>query len=274
MLWANNDPMDNDDRIVGRIFSRREALATAARTGLVLVAGAGFPRLNLAGRGRQPPVHIVVSPQLEEGPFFVDEKLNRSDIVAGTDRASVTNGLPLQLSFTIYKLVGDDHQPLKGAHVDVWHADAAGVYSDEQNGGNQENTVHQMWLRGYQVTDAAGAAQFKTIFPGWYPGRSPHIHLKVRTYSAANNATAEFTTQLFFREGDAKRIYTADPYSSRGGHETTNNRDGVYNAFQVDGEPAGSLMRLDLAKNDPGYKAHFAILLDDSNLHAGRPRRS
>jgi protocatechuate 3,4-dioxygenase beta subunit len=264
--------MDTDDKTIGRLFSRREALATAAKTGLVLVAGSGMQRLTLAGQSK-PHIHIVVSPEFTEGPFFVDEKLNRSDLVAGATRPSVVNGLPLLLSLEVYKLVGDSHQPLRDAHIDVWHADAARVYSDESNPMNHEDTGRQTWLRGYQATDARGSAQFKTIFPGWYSGRAPHIHFKVRTYSTPNKATAEFTSQLFFRDADAIRIYAADAYSSRGGHDTSNSNDGVFNDFQVDGKPAGSLMLLDLAKNGAGYKAHFAILLDDSNLHGGRLRR-
>ena len=255
--------MHHDDKTVGRLFTRREALTTAAKAGLVLVAGPGLQQFGAA----KQKVHIVVSPELSEGPFFLDEKLNRSDLVAGTSRATVANGLPLLLSFAVYKLAGNDHRLLKGAHVDVWHADAAGVYSDESGAMNHEDTTRQTWLRGYQVTDAEGSAQFKTIFPGWYPGRSPHIHFKVRTYSVANPATAEFTSQLFFRDADAKRLYAAEPYASRGGHETTNANDGVYNESQVDGKPAGSLMLLDLTKNGRGYQAHFAILLDDTNLH-------
>ena len=112
---------------------------------------------------------LIASPVLTEGPFFVDENLNRSDLLAGSIRPSVRNGVPLQVSFTLYKLAGTTHTLLKDAHIDVWHADAIGVYSDENNPMNHEITSRQTWLRGYQVTDGTGSATFKTIFPGWYP---------------------------------------------------------------------------------------------------------
>jgi protocatechuate 3,4-dioxygenase beta subunit len=272
--WRNQrkQKMDNDDALVGRILSRREALTAMARAGLVF-AGGGW----IAGvaRGSDGPtnkkVHLVASPELTEGPFFVDEKLNRSDLVAGSTRLTVANGLPLHLSFSVYKLVGKDYKPLSGAHVDVWHADVAGVYSDESNPMNHEDTGHQTWLRGYQVTDANGIVRFKTIFPGWYPGRCPHIHFKVRTYSSANKSTAEFTSQVFFRDKDADKIYTVEPYASRISRDTTNESDGVFTERQFDGSMAGSHMLLDLVKAEKtkGYATQFAIVLTDGNLKAG-----
>jgi protocatechuate 3,4-dioxygenase beta subunit len=263
--------MDHDDKIVGQIYSRREALRFAAQAGLVLVSGASL--FELAEAKAEKKVHIVVSPELTEGPFFVDEKLNRSDLASGTSRASVAKGLPLTLSVSVLRLRNDVLHPLPNVHVDVWHADAAGVYSDESNPMNHENTAHQNWLRGYQVTDSKGGASFKTIFPGWYLGRAPHIHFKVRSYSGAEKVTAEFTSQFFFRDADAKKVYSADPYL--GDHDTTNADDNVYNDFQVDGKAAGSLMLLDLVKtpNRAGYMSHFSILVDDSNLRTGSRRR-
>ena len=268
--------MDNDDAQVGRILSRREAIAAMGRAGLVF-AGSGL----VAGlvRSEEGPstkkVHLVASPELTEGPFFVDEKLNRSNLIAGCSRPTVANGLPLQLSFAVYKLVGKDYKPLVGAHVDVWHADVAGVYSDESNPMNHEDTEHQTWLRGFQVTDAKGSAHFKTIFPGWYPGRCPHIHFKVRTYSSANKATAEFTSQVFFRDKDADKIYSVEPYASRTSRDTTNENDGVFTERQFDGSMAGSHMLLDLVKNDHarGYTSQFAIVLTDGNFKPGSRRR-
>ncbi|HLK16685.1 MAG TPA: hypothetical protein VKT78_17900 [Fimbriimonadaceae bacterium] len=253
--------MDHDDAMVGRLISRREALAAAARAGLVLASAAPLAAISSGAQGDTRTVHLVATPHLTEGPFFVDEKLNRSDLTTGTNRPSVVNGLPLLLALTIYRQERSGPVQLKDAHVDVWHADVNGVYSDEANPMNHENTAHQNWLRGYQVTDAIGRVQFKTIFPGWYPGRSPHIHFKVRSYSAAEKVTAEFTSQLFFKDADARRIYAAEPYGSRGGHETTNAYDGVYNEFQVDGRPAGQSMLLDLEKRLSGYQAHFSVLL-------------
>lgn len=269
--------MDNDDATVGRIYTRREALLAATRAGLSLAALGGVARPGFAAPllDNRPKTPLVASPVLTEGPFFVDEKLNRSDLVTGTTRASVKNGMPLQIRFTAYKLSGNTHTVLKGAHIDVWHADALGVYSDENNPMNHEMTAHQNWLRGYQVTDTAGAAGFKTIFPGWYQGRAPHIHFKIRTYSSASKVTAEFTSQLFFKEADTSRIYASAPYAQAGRHDTTNTTDNIYQERQKDGSAAGDHLLLDLKKlpSSAGYLADFTVVLSDQNLRAGGQRR-
>ena len=212
--------MDQDDAIVGRVFTRREALRAATATGVVLAfGGVGRRAARAAGAAAgagaaepwpstRPAVQLVASPALTEGPFFVDEKLNRSDLLAGTKRATVAEGLPLLLSFTLYQLKQKAYAPLPGVHVDVWNADASGVYSDEDAPMNNENTAGQRWLRGYQVTDSAGVARFQTIFPGWYNGRAPHLHFKVRQFDRADKtAVKAFTSQLFLSDADRKRIY-------------------------------------------------------------------
>lgn len=269
--------MENDDAMVGRIVSRREALRAVARGGLGLALVGAGRTIGIASpvQGAGQKVHLVASPILTEGPFFVDENLNRSDLTKGSTRPSVKNGVPLQVSFTLLKLSGSDHTPLSQAHIDVWHADAIGVYSDENNPMNHENTSRQTWLRGFQVTDSAGSASFKTIFPGWYPGRTPHIHFKIRTYSTAAKATAEFTSQLFFKESDARRIYSVDPYTLAGERDTTNANDNVFNERQYDGSVAGEHMLLDLTKvsDSRAYTASFTVLLSDQNLRSGRGGR-
>jgi protocatechuate 3,4-dioxygenase beta subunit len=269
--------MDNDDATVGRILTRRQALQVAARAGLGLAAVGGAYKLGYASPlfDNQPKVNLVASPILTEGPFFVDEKLSRSDLVGSTTRHSVKNGVPLHINFTLYKLSGTTHTLVKDAHIDVWHADAIGVYSDENNPMNHEMTSHQTWLRGYQVTDGAGEAGFKTIFPGWYPGRAPHIHFKIRTYSSTDKVTAEFTSQIFFKEADTTRVYSVDPYTLAGRRDTTNANDGIFNERQPDGSAAGQHMLLDLKKlsGSAGYTADFTVVLTDQNLHAGNGGR-
>ena len=107
----------------------------------------------------------VLSPAMTEGPFFVDEGLNRSDVTAGATHAAVTEGVPLLLEVAV---VGarSGCAALAGVRVDIWHADANGDYSDV---GAQRG---RQFLRGYQVTDASGKVAFRTIYPGWYPGRA------------------------------------------------------------------------------------------------------
>ena len=187
---------------------------------------------------------------MTEGPFFVDERLNRGDLVTGTDRPAVRDALPLALSVAVYKLTAGLAVPLSGVTVDVWHADAHGVYSDEDDAMNNEPTAGQRWLRGYQVTDAAGRVNFATVFPGWYDGRAPHVHFKVRQFAPnattrpvvdgkPTGATAEFTSQWFFPDAVASAVYAAAPYKARGRQGTVNADDGIYSEELADGSPAG-----------------------------------
>src|SRR5258706_14145413 len=164
--------MESDDIFIVRILSRREVLRLFGASSIVAIAGCGGGAAVTTGsnnnNGSGGTINLVVTPALVEGPFFVDEKLNRSDVTSGTSRASVINGMPLTLNFGVYSVSGGVGIPLSGAQVDIWHADAIGVYSDENNSGIQsENTLGQTFLRGYQLSDSSGTVQFKTIFPGW-----------------------------------------------------------------------------------------------------------
>ncbi len=268
--------MDNDDAIVGRIFSRREALAHAAKAGFGLALTGGAIAATRGGDRTHdlPKVHLVASPVLTEGPFFVDEKLNRSNLIGDTTRDSVRNGIPLELKFTVYKANGDTFEPLPGAQVDVWHADGHGVYSDESNPMNHENTAHQTWLRGYQMSDSSGVVKFKTIVPGWYDGRTAHIHFKVRQRSKDGSTTAEFNSQLFFVDTLLDQLYQASPYNSRGDRTMRNDADDIYSERQVDGSVAGHHLTLLPEKQGAtgGYVAHFAIALTKGNLSGARRR--
>ncbi len=274
--------MDIDDVTIGRILTRREALAVAMRGSAGLLACSLFGSMARGATGivAPPPVDLVATPVLTEGPFFVDEKLNRSDVTSGTDRASVTNGLPLLLGITVYQLVGNECKPIKDAMVDIWHTDAIGVYSDENNPMNHEDTSKQTWLRGYQNTGGDGSATFKTIYPGWYPARTPHIHFKIRHIAVGGNTAAEFTSQFFFDEAQSDRIYTKPPYNTRGQRKITNKRDGIYMEKLADGTPAGEHLMLKVEDNadGKGMVSKFAILLTSENTHArnrrgGRPPR-
>jgi protocatechuate 3,4-dioxygenase beta subunit len=266
--------MDFDDAMVGRILTRRDALRIATQAGIGLALAGGLGRIVRADPAATQPSKspLVVSPALTEGPFFVDENLNRSDLTAGTTRPSVINGQPLALALTVFKLIGTDYAPLKNAHVDVWHCDASGAYSDESSRMNRQDTSKQTWLRGYQVTDANGQVNFTTIVPGWYNGRTPHIHFKVRNFSPAGKSTAEFTSQLFFHDEDTDRIYAKAPYNDHGKRGQRNKDDGIFSEREADGTTAGSHLMLDL-KNDGGkpLSTGFAIVLTDQSLHS--PRR-
>src|SRR5205085_3183987 len=99
-------------------------------------------------------------------------------------------------------------------------------YSDIANGAGQANTSGQKYLRGYQVTDANGAVEFTTIYPGWYSGRTVHIHYKVRLFSGTTK-TYEFTSQLCFDDTLTDTVFTQAPYNTKAARGTRNNNDGI-----------------------------------------------
>jgi protocatechuate 3,4-dioxygenase beta subunit len=157
----------------------------------------------------------TLTPEQTEGPFFFDTGFERSDI--REDKA----GTELRLSL---RVVGADGcSPIAGAVVEVWHADAAGAYSAFDSAqGNSADTAGETFLRGYQTSDSDGRVEFVTVYPGWYPGRTPHIHLMVLV-----NGQERMTSQLYFPEAITDEVYEQAPYSSRGARTTTNASDGV-----------------------------------------------
>jgi protocatechuate 3,4-dioxygenase beta subunit len=159
----------------------------------------------------------VVTPAETEGPYFVDERLNRSDITTDPSGGAAGSGVPLTLIFNVARVNSTSCSTLGGAQVDVWHCDALGVYSDV----SAENTVGQRYLRGYQVTDAQGMVRFQTIYPGWYSGRAVHIHFKIRTFSGSQK-TYEFTSQVFLDDSVTDEVYKQAPYNSRSSRNTRN----------------------------------------------------
>src|SRR5512145_1130496 len=148
-------------------LTRREMLGCVAAGAASLIVSQSV--LDLAPARAAGADECVLTAALTEGPFFVDEKLNRSDIRTDPTTGAVSAGAPLALTFNVEHLVNGVCTPLSGAYLDVWHCDAGGVYSDVGSASGRE------FLRGYQVTDAKGVARFSTVYPGWYSGRPVHI---------------------------------------------------------------------------------------------------
>jgi protocatechuate 3,4-dioxygenase beta subunit len=253
--------MDNDDKTIGRILTRREALSLAATGGLALLVGGRATTAFSASQGKTTLVDLVATPEITEGPFFVDEMLKRSNLLGDTKRASVVEGVPLKFKVVVYDLKGTKGVPLSGAHVDIWHCDAAGAYSGESQ--QDEDTSGESWLRGYQITDKDGSAVFETIYPGWYPGRAVHIHFKVRTHSKSGNVTHDFSSQWFFEEALNEKVMAKAPYDGRDDRRVRNSRDGIYGARQADGTPVGSHLMMPLKESGTGaYHGEFSIALN------------
>ncbi|HEY3807584.1 MAG TPA: hypothetical protein VGL61_33515 [Kofleriaceae bacterium] len=206
----------------------------------------------------------------EVGPYFADDSadgFNRSDITANLDGSEVQVGIPLQLTFYLYD-AQNGCAPYVGAQVDIWHCNAAGVYSDISS----EGTSTEQWLRGYQVTDSTGKISFTTIFPGWYQGRTTHVHLRIRSSydEDAGLSDGTNTTQVFFAQTLIDTIATTiSPYNAEGTNPTTNASDRVY-AQQTQSQNQLSLT----GDTTSGFSATFAIYLpidDSSGSGSGGP---
>ena len=187
---------DHDDPRSGAL-ARREVLTLLGATAGGAVLGT-FLRGPLPGRSRRrvfgaatasaADASCIVRPEMTEGPYFVDERLNRSDIRSDPSDGSVRPGVQLALTFVVSRIDDSSCTPFEGAVVDVWHCDAGGIYSDVQDTGF--DTVGEKFLRGYQVTDASGVASFVTIYPGWYQGRTVHVHFKARAAALLDRAAS------------------------------------------------------------------------------------
>lgn len=246
---------DLDDAQVGRLLSRREAVALLGLSGAAVLSGCydGFGDLPAEGAATAAPngtaLNCVVRPQQTEGPYFVDVDLRRSDIRSDPATQQVKPGSPLQLVLTTSLLADGRCTPLSGAHVDLWQCDALGVYSDVVDA--RSNTVGLKFLRGYQLTDAEGSVRFTTIYPGWYLGRTVHLHFKVRTEPAAAQGY-EFTSQLYFDDALTDRVHAREPYAQRGQRTRRNRDDGIF-------QSGGEQLMLAPTADGPGFAARFHI---------------
>jgi protocatechuate 3,4-dioxygenase beta subunit len=195
---------------------RRSLLRALALWPLTFAAAPAWARAAADGAGLIAANVCLLSPETTEGPFYVDPGLVRRDITEGLP------GVPLEL---VLQVVNEDCRPIAGARVDVWHCDAAGNYSGYARQGSDRalDTLGETFLRGTQMADAAGVARFRTIWPGWYRGRTPHVHYKVFL-----DATTVLTSQLFFPDGASELVFRAAPYRDRAGRQDTGNAtDGI-----------------------------------------------
>jgi protocatechuate 3,4-dioxygenase beta subunit len=155
-------------------------------------------------------VTCVLAPELTEGPYYIDGEKVRRNITEGRP------GAPLTLRLAVVN--ASTCKPIKGASVDIWHADAGGVYS-----GFGAGSGNRTFMRGVQKTDAAGIATFQTVYPGWYQGRTVHIHVKVHV-----GGNVVHTGQLFFNDTVTDTVYRRTPYSRRPNRTTRNAADSIF----------------------------------------------
>jgi protocatechuate 3,4-dioxygenase beta subunit len=196
----------------------------------------------------------VLYPQSVEGPFYFDPILVRPDISEGQV------GLPLEIQLRVIE--SGSCTPIKNARVDIWHADAGGLYSGYAGQGAKRDvsTKGQTYLRGTQMSDADGRVGFRSIYPGWYPGRTPHIHVKIFL-----DAKSLVTGQMYFPDDMSARVYKdSAPYNSRPVADTTNTADFIYKS----GGPGGGGTLLHASTDGKAVTAALLIAVDRSGTAA------
>jgi protocatechuate 3,4-dioxygenase beta subunit len=166
-----------------------------------------------------------VTPEETEGPYYFDVDSIRSDI--REDREGVLLRLALRVRDA------GSCEPIENAVVDIWHCDALGIYSGFESastggggggpGGGSGPTDDETYLRGAQATNADGIVEFKTVYPGWYRGRTVHIHAKVHL-----DKQTVLTSQLFFDEAINEAVYKREPYSRKTGRDVFNDNDNIF----------------------------------------------
>jgi len=212
---------------------------TAANSTSTTTAGAGTSTVASSGT-------VVLAPEMTEGPYYLDLDLVRSNVVE--DRA----GAPFALDLVVIDVA--TQKPIKGAAVDIWHADASGAYSGFVSasasangggaGGSSSASDTSTFLRGTQLSDASGKVSFATIYPGWYTGRAVHIHVKVHV-----SGKEIHTGQLFFDDTFTDTVYASTaPYSARGARNVRNANDSIYSG-------GGAQSTLLVQKVSGGYAA-------------------
>jgi protocatechuate 3,4-dioxygenase beta subunit len=227
MSTSNPDP---------RRIRRREAIAGLGAIG----AGGAYAlwratqgngselaeRAHLAARADQ----CVLQPELTEGPYYLDAAIFRRNVTEGRP------GEVLELRFRVQD--SESCEPIKNATVEIWHADADGGYSGFDDPSNST------YLRGQQKSDKDGKVEFRTVYPGWYSGRTPHIHIKVHV-----NGNTVHTGQLFFDEGTTAKVYSEGIYAANGAQDTTNASDSIFA-----GSGGKSTLKLSRRRNKKGRK--------------------
>lgn len=220
-------------------LSRRRLLGLLGVGGAaVVVGGSGLTDLGAsptrADAASLGPV-CTLTPEAMEGPYYLTQGPRRSDIREGR------GGELLRLVLTVVDAT--TCAPITAAKVDVWHADRQGLYSGFGAAG-----ADTRFLRGSLKSDATGKVRFTTVYPGWYPGRTAHIHVKVHVAGDVVH-----TGQLYFPQRDNDRVYAQRRYQHLG-DQVTNHQDGIFNSS------GGDQTKLALTRHDDGgYKGTMTL---------------
>ena len=216
------------------------------RTAVGVLGGLAFGTVA-AARGRRAFAQPVctLTPEQIEGPFYLAQTRMREAI--SEDKP----GVPLQLILRVVE-ASASCAPISKAAVDVWQCDALGIYSGYEGAAiaprHVEPVDDKTFLRGTQLTDAAGAVRFRTIYPGWYSGRTPHVHLKLRVGAKAA------TTQLYFPDEVTNAVYARAPYDRHPNRDTTNTTDRFLGSIADK-----SLVMWTMSRDGDGYIADATV---------------
>jgi len=279
--------MDNDDRQIGRVLSRREVLALLGTAGATLLVGCG-PSQSGSGATTAPATAATSAPNAEAatavalqgnptaGATAAAESAtavtgnatvvaaNGNTVPACVVRPEVTEGPYYVAEDLVRSDIREDRQgtPLvltfnvsqvSNGSCTALQGATVEIWHCDAAGQYSDvsdpsfNTKGQKWLRGAQVTDANGQATFTTIYPGWYSGRAVHIHFKVHP-----DTSRVFTSQLFFDDSLSDQVFTQSPYASKGQRNVLNSNDGIYK----------DTLLLTVNKTDQGYASTFDIGMD------------
>jgi protocatechuate 3,4-dioxygenase beta subunit len=220
---------------------RREILVGLSASFAALLARSAW--------GQSRSASCVLTPVTSEGPYYFDPRLVRSDI---TEKRP---GVPLTLDVRVVS--ANDCAPIAKARVDIWHADASGVYSGYSNQYGNGSTPNRSaegktYLRGTQFADGEGLTSFRTIFPSWYRGRTPHIHFKVFL-----EPREVAVSQLYFPDPVSDRIFSASSaYNARRRDRDTFNAGDMFLRSRTGGAFC------EIAEHAPGYRASVVIGID------------
>jgi protocatechuate 3,4-dioxygenase beta subunit len=193
------------DQFPTDLLRRREVLIAAGGLGVAAVGAGSFVGAVDSAAAADC---VLLQREVTEGPYYLDLDLHRRNI--REDR----KGIPLTLRFRVLNV--NTCRVIKGAAVEIWHADGSGDYSGVS--GDSDT-----YLRGIQKTNSKGWVRFETIYPGWYMGRTPHIHMKVFV-----SGKEVHTGQVFMKDAVSAKVYSRGIYAPRGQADTTNSEDTIY----------------------------------------------
>jgi hypothetical protein len=169
----------------------------------------------------EPDAACTTTPPETAGPFPTKDPESLQIVDIRSDRT----GIETVVKITIQNK-NNNCSPLRNAMVDVWHCDKDGYYSEYGGNGLQPLNLRSVhFLRGRQQTNQDGVVSFKTIFPGWYPGRAPHIHVEVFD----STGKSLLVTQIAIPTDVCDNVYTTGTeFYTRGKQDTSNTGDGVF----------------------------------------------